>query len=168
MTKIDMRQLRNIVRGIISETHWASAPLPEKKTKKGQISHDQPHHWTHEAVYDFARPLGVHSHYGQQGASNFGPYTGVVDVLPEEIVGAHSGGPDDINKSTRSFIQGVMRESLVPEQSAWVVEESKKPETIWEAAQHWYDHQGLGLGRVGSAGIAEKKEKLAKKAKVSK
>jgi hypothetical protein len=42
------------------------------------------------------------------------------------------------------------------------------PANVWEAAQHWYDHAGFGLGHATSESIESKKLATAKKAKAKK
>lgn len=148
--KISVEELRGIIGEIISEAKKKTKS--EKKTKKEV----KPTGFFFDEALDFSDPLGPLNIYAIQGASNWGPLTGVLpDVGPLE------------ERAVRSLVRQVISERK--DLSAWSRFGTRSaPKNVWEAAMHWYDNQRLGLGSQTSEGIEQKKAENAKNDKKSK
>jgi len=130
--------------------------LTEKKKKKEKVEDlrkdPEPHAYAYSEAFDFSAPLGAYNLYRTQGTVNWGPMTGPGSKIDDRILGQRT--------NLQSLLQGiVVKES----KSAWApLNESKSISNVWEAANHWYDSEGLGLGRQTPDGIEQKKKKKKK------
>ncbi len=158
--KITLQEIREMVSSVLAEA--------KKKKEKSEKAKKEvfPAAYSYSEAFDFSAPLGAYNLYRSQGAANWGPMTGPGTKVDDRVDGGRS------NEATlRSFIKESIKAELKEERSAWtelseMVDPPKKaaPTNVWEAAQHWYDHQGFGLGRQTSEGIQLKKDAAAKKA----
>lgn len=131
------------------------AEVKKKKEKADKLKRaTEPKGYSYAESLDFSAPLGAYNLYRSQGAVNWGPMTGPGTKIDDRISGQRVG--------LEAVLRGAMKEAATT--SAWdaLNEEVKVPENIWEAAQHYYDHAGLGLGGATSESIEEKKIGFAK------
>jgi len=157
--KISLNEIKMIVSQVLTEV--------KKKKEKSEKAKKEVHPagYSYSEALDFSAPLGPYNLYGSQGAVNWGPMTSSGTKIDDRIAGSRS----ETESILRSFIKEAIRQE-VSEDSSWqqlseIIDPSpRKFGNVWEAAAHWYDHQGLGLGSQTSEGIQSKKEKLAKKA----
>jgi len=158
-----MDEIKKIVAEVLAEA--------KKKKEKGDKLKDEheakPGAYGYAEAFDFSAPLGAYNLYKSQGAVNWGPMTG-----PGTHVDTNTVGASKSEKALRSYVREEIKEQISQEWSAWDVlseavaeRPSIPPSNVWEAAMHWYDHAGLGLGKQTQEGIENKKKKLAKKAK---
>lgn len=146
-----MNEIRRYIGEILAEAK-------KKKEKALELKHSpEPKAYGYSESFDFSAPLGAYNLYRSQGAVNWGPMTGPGTKIDDRIAGQRA--------SLESVLRGAMKEAT--SSSAWdVINEStreiKVPENVWEAAQHYYDHAGLGLGHATSESIEEKKIGFAK------
>lgn len=151
--KLTLEQLGQMVDGIIAEAKKKKEKAAALKAHAGTAGSA---YGAYAEAFDFSAPLGGYNLYRNQGAVNWGPMTSGGTRINDNVAGAK--GLDE--KMLRAAVRDMISEKVSPWDVLGAVNES--PKNIWEAAQHWYDHQGLGLGSQTSAGIAEKKEKMAK------
>jgi hypothetical protein len=142
--------------------------LAEAKKKKEMTDKAKkevhPAGYSYSEAFDFSAPLGAYNLYRSQGAVNWGPMTGPGTKIDDRI----AGGRSEMESALRSFIKEAIRQETNNDSSWTQLSELVNPKppkfgNVWEAAMHWYDHQGFGLGHATSEGIEEKKKKQAKK-----
>ena len=156
--KTTLAEIKMIVSDVLAEA--------KKKKEKSEKAKKEVHPagYSYSEAFDFSTPLEEYNLYKSQGAVNWGPMTSTGTKIDDRI----AGGRSETESILRSFIKEAIREE-VGEDSSWqqlseiIAPTPKKFGNVWEAAQHWYDHQGLGLGHQTSEGIELKKEKLSKK-----
>lgn len=158
--KITLQEIKGMVSEILAEA--------KKKKEKSEKAKKEVHPaaYSYSEAFDFSAPLGAYNLYRSQGAVNWGPMTGPGSKVDDQVDGGRS-----TEAALRSFVRESIRSELKEDRSVWtelseMVDPPKKPVPtgVWEAAQHWYDHQGFGLGKQTSEGIQKKKDAAAKKA----
>lgn len=143
-----IQEIRKVVDSVLAEAK-------KKKEKAEELKHDpKPPAYGYSEAFDFSAPLGAYNLYRTQGAVNWGPMTSAGTKIDDRIVNQKS--------NLEAVLRGVVKEASAP--SAWLplMESTKVPDSVWEAAQHWYDHAGFGLGHATSESIESKKAKKAK------
>jgi hypothetical protein len=146
--KISVQELRKLVEEVIIEA----------KKKKDLEEETRPDAHIYDKTFDFSKPLGAYNLYRSQGPVNFGPYTGAGPKIDDRPYGVKN------ESSLRAALRQMISEALMPAAgSAWmgVVPPAPKqvPRNIWEAACHWYDFSGKGLGEGSAANVANLAEK---------
>lgn len=157
--KVSLKELRSIVADVLTE-----AKKKKKKSKDLEKNVD-PKGYGYAESFDFSAPLGGYNLYRSQGVTNWGPHTGAGPKIDDNV-----GGTKALSEKTlRSYLRSIIHEHISTEQSSWnqlselTDSKSKNFNNIWEAANHWYDHQNFGLGRQTSEGIQSKKDKKGTK-----
>lgn len=162
-----MKDAINEIKGIVSRV---LAEAKKKKEKAEKLKHHpRPNAYSYAEAFDFSAPLGAYNLYKQQGPVNWGPMTSAGTKIDDRIAGQTA----ELEHVLRSVVRESVREAVANDPSPWhYLSESIEPSVpngIWEAVNHWYDHQGLGLGHQTAEGIEEKKVGFAKlKGKLSK
>lgn len=145
--KISVPELKKLVEEVIAEA----------KKKKEDLEEDhRPDGFVYDKNFDMSQPLGAYNLYRSQGPVNFGPFTGAGPKIDDRPYGAKN------ESALRTVLRGMIGEALMPDaSSAWmgvvppaVPAPRSAPKNMWEAAMHWYDFQGKGLGGKSSAASA--------------
>lgn len=147
--KISVPELRKLVEEVIAEA---------KKKKDDLEEEHRPDGFVYDKAHDMSAPLGAYNRYRSQGAVNFGPYTGAGPNIDDRPYGVKS------ESALRTVLRSMIGEAIMPDpSSAWmgVVPPAPKraPKNMWEAAMHWYDFQGRGLGEGSAGRVANLAEK---------
>lgn len=155
--------MKNFMNEYAMFSRMADKLLSEAKKKKEKAEELKnkatPEAYSYSEAFDFSAPLGAYNLYRTQGAVNWGPMTGPGSKVDDRIVGQRA--------SLESLTKGVVKE--MTNKSAWEpLAESVAPSNVWEAANHWFDFENLGLGRQNEEGIKNKKKKNAKDKKSKK
>jgi hypothetical protein len=162
MTKqLSINELKLEIAGLLAEARKKKAE-PKKRGRSVEA------YGFFDEALDFSTPLGAFNLYRQQGVSNLGPYTADGPWIDSHFASPRVG-PTGIaeadERALRALVREVIENGLVPSDSAWgPLTEREEPafESIWEAAMHYYDHQGLGLGKQTPDGIEKRKAKYQK------
>lgn len=147
--KISVPELRKLVEEVIAEAKKKKEDLEEETRPDGHM---------YDKTFDMSQPLGAYNLYRSQGPVNWGPHTGPGPKIDDRPYGVKN------ESSLRAALRTMISEALMPDpSSAWmgVVPPAPKrvPRNMWEAAMHWYDFQGKGLGEGSAAGVANLAEK---------
>ena len=129
--------------------------LDEAKKKKSQVDKVKKRGASVEAyglydeAFDFSSPLGAFNRYRQQGAANFGPYTGPGTQVDTSFHNPNPGAlqmKESDEHALRALVREVIQNGLVPADSAWAPLMEKRQqvhESPWHAAESlfeaWYD-----------------------------
>lgn len=156
-----LREIRKIVAGVLAEAK-------KKKEKAVELKHDpRPPEYSYAEALDFSAPLGAYNLYRNQGPVNWGPMTSAGTKIDDRVTSQRQ----NLEAVLRGVVKEAVRLELKDDPSSWhwlseAIEQRREPTNVWEAANHWYDHQNLGLGHQTAEGIEEKKvgfKKLSQK-----
>jgi hypothetical protein len=107
--KVNLPEFKMIVADLVSEA---------KKKKKDEKKSDS---FQYAEAFDFSDALGAYNLYKNQGASNFGPYTGTSSVQNDAVI--------------RSIVKETIAEALSPWRAlAESIKDKKPDEGFWEKA----------------------------------
>ena len=148
--KTTNENIMNVISNVLAE----AKKKKEKSDKAKKEVH--PAAYSYAESFDFSAPLGAYNLYKSQGAVNWGPMTGPGTKIDDHVNGSRS--------EVRDFKEAVEKPSTFAQLSEMIAPAKKIFGSVWEAAQHWYDHEGLGLGKQTPDGIESKKKSNAKKA----
>lgn len=145
-----IKEIKKVVSDVLAEAK-------KKKEKAIALKHDpKPPAYGYAEAFDFSAPLGAYNLYRNQGPVNWGPMTSAGTKIDDKIVPQR--------ERLEAALRGIQTEAAKP--SSWErlseAVDPQVPGNVWEAANHWYDHAGFGLGHTTSENIEEKKIGFAK------
>lgn len=159
MAKMTLNELRVEIAQILAEDRKKSAKSSKASKQAGRAAMA---YGLYDEAFDFSEPLGADNWVARAGAVNWGPVSFSGDSF-DHLTEAEE-------KALRLMVREVMQIGLVPTESAWKpMTEEKEPrfESIWEAAQHWYQKYGEGEDPQkpkGGKAFEQTKYKLDRKA----
>jgi hypothetical protein len=150
MSKMTINELKLEIAGILQEAKKKKSKADELKKNGASVEA----YGLYDEAFDFSSPLGAYNYYRQQGAVNWGPYTGTPNTVNVDYHNPNSGAlqmKESEERALRAVVREVIQNGLVPSDSAWApLMEKRKPvfESAWDAADHifeaWYDKAKKG------------------------